>query len=221
MDKSLLNKKQGSSDLIPKQFHGEHNPMKVSDLCQVNKRFMGGGMSQSYSALYFFEYYIQHYGFEYVVEIGTQKGALSLFLANMASVTESFFFETFDVSEKDLDDRSVEGVGHWLREICKISQYCKFHHWDIFSHAAESRISAELEDKKTLIFCDGGDKQREMDVYGGIIKPGDHIILHDWQHEVFPDTIDPVLKKHNIGYNHTYSQYCIESGSLLMPFIKL
>ncbi len=221
MDKSLLNNSQGSSQLIPKHVHGEDSPMKVLDLCQINKRFMGGGMSQSYSALYFFEYYIEHYGFEYIVEIGTQKGALSLFFANMAAVTERFFFDTFDISDEDYYDRSVEGVGHWFREICKISPYCNFFRWDIFSKGAMSRIQIESEDKKTLIFCDGGDKVREMDIYGGILKPGDHIILHDWQSEVFADHIAAILEKHHIKYNHPYIDYCMEAGTLLMPFIKM
>lgn len=220
MDKSLLNKKQGSSDLIPVSFHGEHNPIEASDLLQVNKRFMGGGMSQSYSALYFFEYYIQHYDFEYIVEIGTQKGAMSLFFANMASVTERFFFETYDITDKDLCDRSVEGVGHWLKRICNLSPYCSFFQWDIFSHPAIVHITEETADKKTLIFCDGGDKQRELDVYGGIIKPGDHIIVHDWDEEIFPDAITTVLKKHNLKYNKPYIYACVSMGTLLMPFIK-
>lgn len=220
MDKLLLNKIQGSSDLIPVAFHGEHNPIEISDLLEINKRFMGGGMSQSYSALYFFEYYIQHYDFEYIVEIGTQKGALSLFFANMASVTERFFFETYDISDKDLYDRSVEGVGHWFKKICKISPYCNFHQLDIFSEEAKGNIFTESADKKTLIFCDGGDKQMELSIYGSIIKPDDHIIVHDWNEEIFPDAIKPILEKNNLAYNMIFVNACVSMGTLLMPFIK-
>ena len=220
MDKSLLNKEQGSSQLIPKHVHGEDNPMKIMDLLQINKRFMGGGMSQSYSALYFFEYYIEHYGFEYVVEIGTQKGALSLFFANMASVTEKFIFHTFDISTQDLHDRSVEGVGHWFKRLCRISPYCYFYNMDVFSEEAMEKIESHCHVAKTLIFCDGGDKVRELDVYGEILKPGDHIILHDWQNEVFADHIADILEKHHIKYNHPYIDFCMQAGTLLMPFIK-
>jgi hypothetical protein len=215
-----LNSIHGSSHLIPKGLHDEHNPMVPYNLLEINKRMMGGGMSQNYAALYFFEHYIANYQFEYVLEIGTQKGAFSLYLANMANVTEKFYFHTADISTKDYYCRETEGVGHWLDKINLLSDYSHFFNVDIFdtSIAFYADFIAKF---KTLIFCDGGDKAREFRMFAPMLKSGDHIILHDWGHEVFQNQIEESMKENEIFFNEPYVNSCYLNATLLMPFFKL
>ena len=196
-------------------------PIKLHNLTEINRRFMGGGMSQAYSALYFFEHYIWLYGFEYVVEIGTQKGALALFFANMASVTEKFLFETYDISNYDYYNRENEGTGHWFDEIVKISKFVEFYNCNIFSEWAIKNIKENISKFKTLIFCDGGDKKKELETFAKFLKSGDHIIVHDWDVEIIKEEADRIVDECGLQYNEPFSGDAILLGTQLMPFIKL
>jgi len=221
-DRNKLTNVQGASDLIPNAFHNESKPPVIEDLMQVNKRLMGGGMSQSYSGIYFFEYYIACYGFEYIVEIGFQKGALTLYFANLASVTERFYFDSFDISVKDYYNRPEEGVGHWLDRLKNISDFVMiWGNMDIFSPDAIDHISENIHEFKTMIFCDGGNKKKEFELYSRLIKPGDHIILHDWNMEVKPQDVTGIMQKNGIIYNQPWGDSCIRMGNLIMPLKKV
>lgn len=42
-------------------------------------------------------------------------------------------------------------------------------------------IRAQVESPgPVLLLCDGGNKKRELELYGGSLKPGDFVCLHDW-----------------------------------------
>jgi cephalosporin hydroxylase len=183
-----FNKEHGS--LIASPPWHQDRPVTINDLLDINKRFLGGGMSQNYAAIYLLEYYQQLNKFEYIVELGSQKGALSVYLANAASITEQFLFETFDISTKDWDHREVEGCGHWFRKLETISKYIKFYNADVFSEDTVEHIKEKIKLYKTLIICDGGDKSKEFNIYSRLIKSGDHIITHDWPAEINQHTID-------------------------------
>ena len=85
----------GSHEGIDKQVY-TNNVIPLEDMKKIGRRFMGAGMSQSYSAIYWQEYFIESNRFQYIVELGSQKGALSTYLANMAAITESYFFDTYE-----------------------------------------------------------------------------------------------------------------------------
>lgn len=179
---------------------------------------MGGGMSQNYAALYFFEHYIKGNGIEYVLEIGTQKGALSLYLANMANATEQFIFHTIDISTGDYYDRAGEGIGHWLDKLNEIGDYSEFYNGNVFENIG--LFNDFVKKYKSLIFCDGGDKANEFRVFSEIAKPGDLIVLHDWGKEVTEQMILPHMNKFNVNYHQPYADSCSAMQTLLMPFIK-
>lgn len=200
--------------------HGPR-PITPSNLLEINKRFMGGGMSQSYAAIYIFEHYIQLNDFDYVVEIGSQKGALSLYLANMACSTERFILHTYEIDkQKDWYSRPNEGVGHWFEKIAGISQLVDSFEDNIFSTDAQTRITETMVDKKTLIFCDGGDKLLEFKIYAPFIKKGDRIMVHDWGHEIGHQHVEPTMTQENITFDHPFSEWCTQLQTQLMPFKK-
>ena len=37
--------------------------------------------------------------------------------------------------------------------------------------------------QRALVFCDGGDKPRELHLYAPILRPGDLLLAHDYQNE--------------------------------------
>ena len=201
----------------------EQKQLSIDDMLSLNHRMMGGGMSQTYSALYFLEYYIRDHEFSLVIEIGTQKGALSLYLANMAAVTEQFHFITVDITDKDYRSRPDEGVGHWLD---KLEEICPDHIEvitdDCFSPHFTDMLSIGIKnDEKVLIFCDGGDKKRELDVFGGIIKTSDHILVHDWGMELYHHEVAGIVKSHNLEIVEPYYNWGVELRTLMCPFKKI
>ena len=139
-DKSILKDIQGSNERIPKGIYKNKN-ITVDNMKQINQKFFGGGMSQNYFAIPCLEYYWDTHRFEYIVEFGSQKGALSTYFANLASVTEAFFFETYELfPDKDWYTREHEGCGHWFEKIAEISPYVSCHHKDTFSEEVIEHI---------------------------------------------------------------------------------
>ncbi len=180
------------------------NPSEQS-LFDLNKPFLGGGMSQTYSSIYLLEFYIRIHDFEYVVEIGTNKGALSLYLANLACATERFSFETYDISHRALYDRTENGVGHWLDKVCDMSTYSKIFLQDVFSFNTVNYIESQMFNRKSLILCDGGNKAKEVETYSKLLKPGDRIMAHDWKSEIQPEHIDFSRLQYDEPY-HSHAQ---------------
>lgn len=201
-----------------KPLHGSQ-PITPNNLFDVCKKFIGGGMSQSYAALYIFEHYIQLNNFNLIIEIGSQKGALSLYFANMAGATEKFLFHTYEINKHEFwYDRAEEGVGHWFEKLEAISPYISSFEEDIFSDAAVQRISNLMKDHRALIFCDGGNKIREFNLFAPMIKKDDRIMVHDWPHEIAEQHIKQTLDRENIVYDEPYGAWCTTLDTRLMPF---
>ena len=197
-------------------------PLKLEGLLEIPKRFMGTEIDQSYAALYFFEHYIDFYKFEYVVEFGSRDGGLSIFLANMASITEQFIFHTFEYN-KELDwyNRIKGGVGHWFDELEKVSPYIKSFEMDVFSYQTMDIVKSNIDKYKTLIFCDNGDKPREFNLYAPLIKPGDCIVTHDWNTGIFQHQINDTIINQNLQLDEPWATNCEELKNLIRPFKKL
>lgn len=219
--KIKINKEHGSAipALGPEQLSVDH-------MLSINQRCMGGGMSQNYAALYFLEYYIKFFKFEYVIEFGTQKGALALYLANMAMVTEQFEFDTIDISDKDYYDRANEGVGYWLDRISNnaiTARRVSIFKNDLFDPGFVKAIAATIKGiGKTLIIADNGDKPREYDTYTPVMKSGDHILLHDWEVEYRASQIVQVKNPQDFVMNRVqgWAEKAQELRTTFMPFEK-
>jgi len=195
----------------------------VSQLRQINTRILGGGASQGFAAFKLFEHYIAYEAPEYVVEIGSQKGGLSLYIANIASVTEQFLFHTFEINKnRDWYNREVEGIGHWFEKLEIISPYIKSFEGDCFSQEIIDLVASHINlYGKTLIICDGGDKAKEVEVYSRIMKKGDVIMAHD-----FPDDLgrgeifDKDINMEILDYCEPWNQRFIDNKTLFKVFIK-
>jgi cephalosporin hydroxylase len=211
----MFNENHGA--LIPKM----QKQLTIDEMLSINHRFMGGGMSQNYAALFFFEYFIRDNEIRFMLEIGTQKGALSLYLANMAGVTEQFIFWTCDISTADFMNREIEGTAHWFRDIDNLRpDLIRFICTDCFNPEFISEVKFMVSQYKTLIFCDGGNKRKELDVFGGLLKPQDLIVVHDWGMEIYGPESAEIMGRHNLEYYKPYSDWAIQLRTLLMPFKK-
>jgi len=219
-DKDILTKIHGAHPLIDKEVY-TNKIMPLEDMKIINRRFMGAGMSQNYASIYWQEYYIESNRFDYVVEFGSQKGALSTYLANMAAITESYIFDTYEMfPDKDWYSRNDEGVGHWFDRLAEMSPYINYHHDNVFTESTYNHIKENLEQFKTYIFCDGGDKAREFNMYAPLLKPGDKIAVHDWNMEVRQPQIQQTMDKYNIVFDEPFAASAAELDTWIMPFRK-
>lgn len=200
--------------------------LSVDDMLSINQRCIGGGMSQNYAALYFFEYFIRDNGIRCFIEIGTQKGALSLYLANMAAVTEQFVFVTTDISHFDLYDRSVEGVGAWLEQISRQHErYIWTYNYDCFGIEFLSLVKdtwiADDSLHPMVVFCDGGDKIREFKTFSKMVRSGDFVIVHDWGDEITFKDISDLTATGMMKNFSPWDRWAGELRTKLMPFQKI
>ena len=220
-DKKILTNIQGSDPRIPKNIYSDRK-MTVDALAQINQKFMGGGMSQNYFAIPFFEYYFEAHRFEYIVEFGSQKGCLSTYFANLAAITEAFFFETYELyPETDWRQRKTEGVGHWYERLAEISPYINYFHQDVFSEETQNHIKENVEQFKTFIFCDGGNKASEFNTYAPLLKSGDRIAAHDWGIEIRVEQIQETLDKNNLVPDAPFAMTAVDFKTWIMPFKKV
>jgi len=219
-DKKLIKAVHGTHHEIPKQMFKD-NPLTVADLKKINQKFMGGGMSQNYFAIPWFEYYFDTHNFEYVVEIGSQKGALSTYFANMAAIKETFIFDTYELyPNKHWFSREDEGTGHWFEQLANISPYINCHYKNTFTESTFNHIRENMEQFKTFIFCDGGNKLRELYMYAPFLKKDDRIAVHDWNMEVFENQAKPIMDKNNLIYEEPFATSATDLETWIMPFRK-
>jgi hypothetical protein len=118
------------------------------------------------STLNFLTKIISENNFEYIIEIGTNRGGLTLWLNdNKHSNCKIYSFEIFPeiplFKNEDIDGRLIIG--------------------DIFSAECKDLIYSLIkENKQCLILCDGGNKNQEFNLFSSYLKSNDVIMLHDY-----------------------------------------
>jgi len=185
-------------------------------LMSVNTRILAGGASQAFSAFKLLENLIVTEKPEYVVEIGSQKGGLSVYLATTACVSEQFLFHTFEINKTAWYDRANEGAGHWFEKMETICPYCKSFEMNIFSEIARDIIIENIKKYKTLIISDGGNKPLEIQIYSQFLKPGDLIMGHDFGIEIHDFMIDKTV----LEEFQPWSDRFMNSGTTFKVFKK-
>ena len=219
-NKTLFNDVHASSELIPKQIYKD-KPLKIENIKTINQKFMGGGMSQNYLAIPWFEYYFDTHNFEYMVEFGSQKGCLSTYFANFAGITEKMFFETYEIDpNRDWYTRKYEGCGHWYEKLADMSPFINYYHRDVFSDETREHIQENIAEFKTFIFADGGDKAREFNMYAPLLKKGDCIAVHDWGQEIFYHQIERTILEHGFVIDEPFASSADALGTWIMTFRK-
>jgi len=102
-----------------------------------------------------------------IVEIGTGRGGLTLFLNDVRDASTKLV--SYDNSDERVVDMTKARLDFRVR--------------DVFDQATMREI-AEFISKghPCLLLCDGGDKAREVNTFSTLLKPGDVIMAHDYAH---------------------------------------
>lgn len=104
--------------------------------------------------------------FSTIIEIGFDRGALSLWLSKNKLKETKLVSYDISFSSKLVNDPAID-----------------FRLGDCF----DTRVIEEIRQLiqlpgKSLVLCDGGKKEEEFRLYSTFLKPGDVIMLHDYSH---------------------------------------
>ena len=128
-----------------------------------------------------------------VYELGTWHGGFSWWLWAQAKARK-IGFQTFD---------SVIQREH-------LPPY-SFHKVDVFA-SAEALGGAMREDEPCVVFCDNGNKPRELHTYSKELRSTESLlVVHDWNTEFFPEDIPD-------NVTMVYEDFCVMLGSLTRVF---
>ena len=133
----------------------------------------GVPMLQCWSDLVLWEHVLNMQGYASLLELGTYKGAFSVFLYAQCEVRGVAFW-TFDV--KDLLEVP------WVRH--------RFVQCDVL-------LSGEVEKRMVhpcLLYCDNGHKKTEVQKFVPLLKSGDVLGVHDWGNEIGPEDMPEGLE---------------------------
>jgi hypothetical protein len=144
-------------------------------LHEIGCTFLGVNCSQSWADFLFWERLLNaHPGLRSIVELGTGEGGFSRYLSIQAEA-RGLAFSTFD--HVHMDGQSAPG----------------FQKLDIFA-VPEEVVAALVE--PTVLFCDNGDKPREVELFAPLLQPKSLVVVHDWNVEItvgdIPDVLRPV-----------------------------
>lgn len=117
-----------------------------------------------------------------IIEIGTYKGALSVFLG----------LECYERQFKPLLTFDIKKYGELPRlfDLLKID----FVFRDCFAEESTEKIKQYL-DAPILFVCDGGNKIREFNQFAPLLFQGSVIAVHDWPYEAWYAAVKETVKK--------------------------
>lgn len=122
-------------------------------------------LAQVPSTLEFLKRVIVENNFNKIIEIGTNRGGLSIWLNDNKNLNSKLI--TFDITAEFLKfSPDKEGID--------------FRIGDCFSSAFEQIKNLITEDGQVLLLCDGGDKNTEFNLFSKFLKPNDVIMCHDY-----------------------------------------
>lgn len=182
------------------------------DINFIRCTFLGRPVAQSFSALFLFEKVLLEYPFKRILEFGTWKGGLSLYLL-LYCLSEKAEFYTYDIRKFDsYVDSNKKDI---LRKILEFDKY--FILGDIFKN--EQKIKTLLlKEGRSILFCDNGDKKLEFNTFAPHLKKGDVIGIHDWNKEVFFTDIEETVKKNELEM--IFEDECTKYDDLIRFFKK-
>jgi len=132
--------------------------------------------AQTWSAINMLtKFFGEHPDVTRVVELGTGTGGLTL-LFGFNMLQRNGRVLSFDIEETQSEQAR--------RDFEKLN--ITFERMDIFQNNAVVLAKKFIGEERALVFCDNGNKARELPLYTKILKEGDFIMAHDWRVEITP-----------------------------------
>lgn len=180
-------------------------------MLEIYSQYMFGAvMGQTFPALFIFEWLLNFYPIEYIVEIGTGTGGLTMFLQFQANIRR-LGFATYDARNRFKDKKH-----QWPANQAKdIESFVNFRCMDVFSKEAIEEISSIMKKHVVLLYCDDGDKPREIKTYVPFALKGSILGTHDWHGHFGIEEMEKEL-----GLRVLYEDICQEGLTKMRWWIK-
>lgn len=176
------------------------------DMDNRENKIYGVDVIHSWHDLFFLNCILQHYDFDMVVELGTYNGGLTLFLAlNSGAPIHTFDLRGEPQSESYKRLKSILPISHY--QLNTLAIYTK------------NKIEHLTNGRHTLIYCDGGNKADEFNLYTPLLKPRDVIMAHDKGREIFMKDITGAVTDNHLKPFH--QDEADEVGADIFSFQKV
>lgn len=118
---------------------------------------------------------IEEYDVTDFIELGIFKGGLASLMVLRAYIQPGFFYLGIELNEHFIDPR--------LRRLASYAHRAEIMQGDVFGSRIQERVKERRLGKK-LVYCDNGNKPRELAEYTKILRPKDLIAAHDHGTEI-------------------------------------
>jgi len=151
------------------------NPTKMT--------LFGVTIQQTWPDLWLWEKLLnEHPELKAIIEIGTKHGGLSNYL-QLQAIQRGLSFATLDT---ELFERN--------RLSSFIHLVTNFIQGDVFIDGGKKLkgLMQNTLEHPLVLFCDGGQKEREFQMFVPCLESGDIVGAHDWNVEFWPKSVEPV-----------------------------
>jgi cephalosporin hydroxylase len=146
-------------------------------------------------AIPFIHEIVKEFNPELIIELGTSWGGVTLILheCNINAKLHSY-----DINCPRKPNRSM------------FNENVYFHIEDILSSSSNSLMNLCKDRRKKVLYCDNGNKIKEIQTYAPYLNVGDLLGVHDWDKEIRYKDVENVLKyfkpiKHEIFEKNNWS----------------
>lgn len=113
-----------------------------------------------------------------VVELGTDEGGFSGFLADLVAPWGGRVF-TFDIKAK------------FRPSLLSDFHNLSFQQADVLTSRSPHVVDLIAQGDVTLLYCDNGNKQREVELYAPLLKAKSLLGVHDYNTEIMGSWVEP------------------------------
>jgi hypothetical protein len=155
-----------------------------------------------------------------IVELGTLYcGVTALFHeANKEAEIHTFDYRNFMKNlSKAHKPITIEELLAFQKEV--FGDNVHFHIENILLDPNQNLIGLLSRPEKKFLYCDNGNKMKEINMYAQYLNPGDFLGVHDWGTEVFIEGIQETVDKENLKPTK-YSQMLEERKCSTRIFLK-
>ena len=152
---------------------------------QTGTYYLGTYIQHSPIAIFALESLLNEHKPGVIIEIGTGWGGTAMYLSSWASLNDAQL-HTFNIQEQ-----ASEKVTNFIAK-----NGGEYYFTDVFTDDARNSIKNLMNsNSKVFIYCDGGNKTKELAYFSKYTKCGDVIGCHDYTTEVCPPLIDNFMKE--------------------------
>ena len=140
--------------------------------------FVGCSMQQSWADLAVWEKFLEQVDAESLIELGTGYCGMSVYLL-LQCIQREMDFWTVDIKENSR-------LNYLLSTFLGLREH--FIKSDVFNSTVVEDAVRTLP-KPLVLFCDNGDKRKEVKLFVPMLSSGDYVVVHDWPAEINADDI--------------------------------